>query len=269
MTDYLNPILMGLVEGITEFLPISSTGHLILAEAALGWQGVQGKVFEVVIQLGAILAICVLYFRRLWGVAVRLPSDRGARNFVVAVLVAFLPAAVVGAALHHYIEETLFNPWVVSWALLIGGIAIIVIEKFFDPKDTVTEVEQVTPLLALKIGVIQLLAMIPGVSRSGSTIMGATLLCVSRRAAAEFSFFLAIPVMVGASALTLYKGWHELSAENLDTIAIGFVVAFISALIVVDQFIKFISRHGFTVFGWYRILIGGAMLIWLYAGAGP
>lgn len=263
--DWINPTLMGLVEGITEFLPISSTGHMILAERFLGWEGVPGKVFEVVIQLGAILAICVLYFRRLWGVAVRLPTHPAARNFVVAIGVAFVPAAIAGATLHKFIEETLFNPLVVSWALLLGGIAIIVIERFFDPKDTVTEIEQFTPMLALKIGLIQLLALIPGVSRSGSTIMGATLLGVSRSAAAEFSFFLAIPVMLGASALSLYKGAGELSVANWDSIAIGFVVAFITALIVVDQFVKFISRSGFTPFGWYRVAVGALMLVWIYA----
>lgn len=264
LIDWINPALMGLVEGITEFLPISSTGHMILAENLLGWHGVPGKVFEVVIQLGAILAICVLYFRRLLNVALQLPTHPAARNFALAIVVAFIPAAIVGAALHKFIEQALFKPIVVSWALLLGGVAIIVIEKFFDPKDTVTEIEQFTPMLALKIGLIQLLALIPGVSRSGSTIMGATLLGVSRRAAAEFSFFLAIPVMLGASALSLYKGAGELSAADWDSIVIGFGVAFITALVVVDQFVKFISRHGFTPFGWYRVAIGSVMLIWIY-----
>ncbi|HRJ13077.1 MAG TPA: undecaprenyl-diphosphate phosphatase [Alphaproteobacteria bacterium] len=260
---WLDPALMGLVEGITEFLPVSSTGHMILAQQLLGWQGVTGKVFEVVIQLGAILAVSVLYFRRLFNVVIDLPSKKSAQNFTLAVLVAFLPAAVVGFLAHDYIAAVLFNPLVVSWALLLGGIAIIVIERFFDPVDKYNEVEEFTPMLAFKIGVIQLLALIPGVSRSGATIMGATLLGASRKSSAEFSFFLAIPVMVGASALTLYKNWHELTDADFQAIAIGFAVAFISALIVVDLFVKFVSRNGFTPFGWYRVIIGATMLVYL------
>lgn len=262
--NWLDPALMGLVEGITEFLPVSSTGHMILAEQMLNWQGVSGKTFEVVIQLGAILAICVLYVRRLSNVVIRLPHDRGAQNFTIAVLVAFLPAAVAGFLLHDYIEAVLFNPIVVSWALLIGGIAIVVIEKFFDPVDKYNEVEEFTPMLALKIGLIQLMALIPGVSRSGATIMGATLLGASRKASAEFSFFLAIPVMMGASALSLYKNWSELTDNDFTTIGIGFIVAFISAMIVVELFMRIISRTGFTPFGWYRIAIGAGMLVYLF-----
>jgi undecaprenyl-diphosphatase len=260
---WVDPAIMGLIEGITEFLPISSTGHMILAEQILNWQAPPGKVFEIVIQLGAILAICVLYFRRLLKVVVELPTQKSAQNFTIAVLVAFLPAAVVGFLAHDYIASVLFNPWVVSWALLLGGIAIVMIEKFFDPVDRYHEVEEFTPLLAIKIGMIQLLALVPGVSRSGATIMGATLLGASRKSSAEFSFFLAIPVMLGAAALTLYKNWPELTTADFEAIAIGFVVAFISALIVVDQFVKFISRNGFTPFGWYRIVIGTVMLVYL------
>lgn len=259
MREWLDPALMGLIEGITEFLPVSSTGHMILAEQILNLQ-IPGKVFEIVIQLGAILAICVLYFRRLLNVVVRLPHDRSAQNFVIAVLVAFLPAAVMGFLFHEYIETVLFNPLVVAWALLIGGIAIVAIEKFFDPKDKYHEVEEFTPMLAFKIGAVQLLSLIPGVSRSAATIMGATLLGASRKSAAEFSFFLAIPVMVGASALSLYKNWDGLTDSDLQAIGIGFVVAFVSALIVVELFMRIISRTGFTPFGWYRIMIGAVML---------
>jgi undecaprenyl-diphosphatase len=265
MTDIFTPALMGLIEGLTEFLPVSSTGHLILAEHLLAWQSPPGKAFEVVIQLGAILAVCVVYFARLWRVARGMLTDRGARNFVVAVLLAFLPAMVAGLLLHDVIKALLFNPTVVAWALLVGGIAIVVIEKFFDPRDEFFEVEDFSPKLALQIGLIQLLSLIPGVSRSGATIMGATLLGVSRKAAAEFSFFLAIPVMMGAAALSLYKSWHELSAADLDIIGIGFVAAFVSALLVVRYFVGFVSRHGFAPFGWYRIAAGAVMLFLLAA----
>lgn len=261
--NWLDPLIMGLIEGITEFLPISSTGHMILAEQFLHWQQNPGPAFEVVIQLGAILAICVLYFQRLLKVVVDLPTKKSAQNFTLAVLVAFLPAAVAGFLLHDYIETVLFSPWVVSWSLILGGVAIIIIERFFNPKDQYQEAEDINLKTAFKIGLAQLLALIPGTSRSGATIMGALLFGASRRAAAEFSFFLAIPVMVGASALTLYKNWHALTAADFQIIAIGFVAAFVSALIVVDQFIKLISRIGFTPFGWYRIALGAVMIVYL------
>lgn len=263
MNQWIDALLLGLIEGITEFLPISSTGHMILAERLLGLHTLSGAVFEVVIQLGAILAICLLYFRRLWSVAVHLPTQKSAQNFALAILVAFLPAAVIGFLTHDYIASVLFNPWVVSCALIVGGAAIIIIEKYFDPKDRFDEAEDINLKTAFKIGLAQLLALVPGVSRSGATIMGALLFGASRKASAEFSFFLAIPVMVGASALSLYKNWHVLTAADFELIAIGFVAAFVAAWIVVDWFVGLVSRIGFTPFGWYRIAVGGLMLAYL------
>lgn len=252
--------ILGLVEGLTEFIPVSSTGHLILLVDLLGFQGPPGKVFEVVIQLGAILAVCVVYFTRLWRVLMGLASDPGARRFAAAVIIAFLPAAVIGAVAHGFIKSVLFSPWVVSASLILGGLAILAIEARSRPA-TVGRVEDFSPLLALKIGFFQVIAMIPGVSRSGATILGALLMGVERKAAAEFSFFLAIPTMLGAATYDLYKNRHDLSFDGGILIAIGFVVAFLAALAAVRFVVDFISRHGFTPFGWYRIAIGTIMLM--------
>jgi len=252
--------ILGLVEGLTEFIPVSSTGHLILLVDLLGFQGPPGKVFEVVIQLGAILAVCVVYFTRLWRVLIGLASDPGARRFAAAVIIAFLPAAVIGAVAHGFIKSVLFSPWVVSASLILGGLAILAIEARPRPA-TVGRVEDFSPALALKIGFFQVIAMIPGVSRSGATILGALLMGVERKAAAEFSFFLAIPTMLGAATYDLYKNRHDLSFDGGILIAVGFVVAFLAALAVVRFVVDFISRHGFTPFGWYRIAIGTIMLM--------
>ncbi len=252
--------VLGLVEGLTEFIPVSSTGHLILLVDLLGFQGPPGKVFEVVIQLGAILAVCAVYFTRLWRVLIGLGSDPGARRFVLAVILAFLPAAVVGVLAHGFIKSVLFSPWVVSASLILGGLAILAIESKPRPA-AVARVEDFSPWLALRIGLFQVLAMVPGVSRSGATILGALLLGVERRAAAEFSFFLAIPTMLGAATYDLYKNRHDLTLDGGVLIAIGFVVAFVAALAVVRIVVDFVSRHGFAPFGWYRIVIGAVMLM--------
>ena len=248
-------VLQGLVEGITEFLPISSTGHMILVGEMIGFTGTFAHTFEIVIQLGAILAVCALYFARLWRVLVSLPNSPGARRFVLAILIAFLPAAVLGALLHDFIKNQLFSPTVVAASLILGGIAILVIEpRLGRPK--VRAVEEMSPLLALKIGLAQCMALVPGVSRSGATIMGALIFGTDRKTAAEFSFFLAIPTMFGAVVYDLYKNRSELSFDGAQLIAIGFVVAFVSALVVVRWLIGFVSRHGFTAFAWYRIILG-------------
>jgi undecaprenyl-diphosphatase len=252
-------ILLGLVEGLTEFLPVSSTGHLILVDDLLGFKGPPGQVFEIVIQLGAILAVCVLYFRKLLAVLLGAPRDPVARRFILNLLWAFLPAAVIGALAHDFIKSVLFSPWVVSVSLIVGGIAILVIERV-RPQPIYDDVDTLPPWVAFKIGCAQVLAMIPGVSRAGATIMGALLLRVERRTATEFSFFLAIPTMFGATVYDLYKNRGELSADDLTVIAIGSVVAFLSALVVVRVLIGFISRHGFTPFAWYRLLVGALML---------
>jgi undecaprenyl-diphosphatase len=260
----LQAIFLGIIEGLTEFLPVSSTGHLILAGDLLGFHTETSSVFDVVIQLGAILAVVAGFLPRLTRVAFTLHEDPRSRRFAMAVLVAFLPSAVVGAFAHDFIKAVLFSPWVVSVALIVGGVVLIVIERYL-PSSRVLEVESFSSALALKIGLFQVLSMIPGVSRAGATIIGALTLRVERRAAAEFSFFLAIPTMLGASALDLYKSHQALTMTDVGMIAIGFVAAFISALVVVRTFVGFVGRHGFAPFGWYRIVVGSLMLALLVA----
>jgi len=261
MQIYLEALLMGVIEGLTEFLPISSTAHLLLLGDMLGFEGPPGKTFEIVIQLGAILAVCVVYSHKLWGVATTL-GDKRSQAFVRNVLIAFLPAAVIGATLYKYIKQMLESPTTAATALVVGGVAILVIERMVK-RVRVTEVEDLSPKMSLAIGFCQVLAMVPGVSRAGATIMGSMLLGVERRAAAEFSFFLAIPTMAGATVYSLYKNWSTLSLDGAGLIAIGFVAAFFAALVVVKTFIGFIGRHGFAPFAWYRIAFGGLMLVLL------
>jgi undecaprenyl-diphosphatase len=259
MEIFLQALLLGIVEGLTEFLPVSSTGHLILLGDLLGFQGPPGKTFEIVIQLGAILAICVIYWQRLGHAAMGVASDPQARAFVRNIIIGFLPAMVIGAVAYKAIRSLLESPMVVAVALVVGGFAILVIERMIK-KPKVFSVEEMSIPTALKIGLFQCIAMIPGVSRSGATIMGSLLLGVERKTAAEFSFFLAIPTMIAATAFKMYKDWDTLSFDNLALIAVGFAAAFLSALLVVRAAIAFISRHGFTPFAWYRIVIGSVMI---------
>lgn len=254
--------VMGLVEGLTEFLPISSTGHLVMMETLLNFKGPPGKVFEISIQLGAILAICWLYRGKLLHMAKNLPRDKNDQRFALNIITAFLPAMVLGVLFHKTITEHLFSVPVVATTLFVGGIAILAIEKW-KPAPDVGTLEALTLKRALLIGFCQALAMIPGVSRSGATIMGALLLKVERRVAAEFSFFLAIPTMFAATTYSLLKAWREFSVNDIALIAVGFITAFVSALLVVKWFIGFISRHGFTLFAWYRIILGGTLLAYI------
>jgi undecaprenyl-diphosphatase len=257
-------VLIGVVEGLTEFLPVSSTGHIILAEEVLGFEGPPGKVFEIVIQLGAILAVCLLYRRKILATAQGvLRRDPVSLRFAAAIVIAFLPAAVIGVAAHKYIKSVLFNPTVVAVALIVGGIAILVIERFAQ-RPRMKSLDEVDLKTALYIGLCQCLAMIPGVSRAGATIMGARVFRVDRATAAEFSFFLAMPTMLGATVYDLYKNWSSLDWHGGGTIALGFVTAFVSALLVVRPFVRFISRHGFGVFAWYRIAIGSLALALIF-----
>ena len=258
MQIVLEALFLGIIEGLTEFLPVSSTAHLLLIGDMLGFEGPPGKTFEIVIQLGAILAVCVVYWHKLWGVATTL-GDQRSRAFVRNVVVAFLPAAIIGATAYKYIKQMLEAPLVAAAALVVGGFAILAIERMVK-HSRITEVEDMSPALSLAVGFCQVLAMVPGVSRAGATIMGSLLLGVERRAAAEFSFFLAIPTMTGATVYSLYKNWSTLSFDGAGLIAIGFVAAFFSALVVVRTFIGFIGRHGFAPFAWYRIGFGGLML---------
>lgn len=251
--------LLGIIEGLTEFLPVSSTGHLILAVDLLGFRGPAGHVFEIAIQLGAILAVCWLYRRRFTHVATSLFHDPSARRFVVNLLMGFLPAMIVGALAYGYIKSVLFSPEVVAIALVLGGFAILAIERWH-PRPTVRDVDAITPGRALKIGIAQCVSMIPGVSRAGATIMGAMMFGVGRAPATEFSFFLAVPTMLAATAYDLYKNWSTLGLADLPVLAIGFVTAFLSALLVVKTLVGFVSRNGFAPFAYYRLVVGLAML---------
>jgi undecaprenyl-diphosphatase len=263
LTLFWKTVLIGIVEGLTEFLPVSSTGHIILAEEVLDFQGPPGKVFEIVIQLGAILAICVLYRVKIWSTIVGvLQREQRAVRFAAAVVIAFLPAAVVGVAAHKYIKLLLGNPVVVAVALIVGGIAILAIERYAERPRT-KSLDDVGFKTALFVGICQCLAMIPGVSRSGATIMAARAIRVDRATAAEFSFFLAIPTMLGATVYDLYSNRSTLDWHGGGLIAIGFAAAFVSALLVVHPFVRFISRHGFGAFAWYRIAIGALALVLL------
>lgn len=252
-------LLLGIVEGLTEFLPVSSTGHLILVGDLLGFQGPPGHVFEVAIQLGAILAVCILYFSRLKDVVTGIPTDPAARHFAIVVLLGFLPAAVVGVLAHGFIKSVLFSPYVVCTTLILGGLAIFLVERNLGPSRH-HAVERFPYSLALLVGLFQCLAMVPGVSRSGATILGALMLGVDRKTAAEYSFFLAIPTMFGAVVYDLWKSRDLLAADDAGLIAVGFVAALLSAMLVVRSLIAFVGRYGFTPFGWYRIAVGLGML---------
>jgi len=262
ISSIVDATLLGVVEALSEFLPISSTGHLLLVSDILGFHS-PGDVFEVVIQLGAILSVCVLFFARLSRAVLALPSDPAARRFAASVLIAFMPAAVLGAALHGFIKGVLFSPVVVGFSLVIGGVAILLIERI-RPQARLHSAENLPLLTSLAIGFCQVLAMIPGVSRSGATIMGALLLGVDRKAATEFSFFLAIPTMLGAAAFDLYKNRAIVDVDSLWLIAIGFTAAFLAGLVVVEALLRFVQRYTFRVFGWYRIVFGLIVLAALY-----
>lgn len=264
MQNLIEAIVLGIVEGLTEFLPVSSTGHLLLLGHFLGFES-NGKTFEILIQLGAILAILLVYFRRLLDIALRLPTDPSARRFVLGVLIAFLPAAVIGALAGGFIKAVLFNPFLVCCALIAGGLVLLVVDELeLEVKhDDATKF----PLpMYFKIGAIQCLAMIPGVSRSGSTIVGAMLLGADKRAAAEFSFFLAMPTMAGAFTYDLLKNYKNLSGDDMTLIVVGFIAAFFAALVVVKTFLDYVSRRGFGLFAWWRIIVGAAGLagLWVF-----
>jgi len=285
MADWLAAILLGLVEGLTEFIPVSSTGHLLLAKQALGLDDDPWNTFIVMIQLGAILAVVAVYFVRLWKVLLGLPGkDPAARRFAISVLLAFLPSAILGLLLHDFIKNVLFNTTIVCISLIVGGVALIVLERWSDAgtmglrrrvKDGVVTLEQrelaedamkLSWKTAIGVGLWQCLSIIPGVSRSGATIVGGLLLGVDKKAAAEFSFFLAIPTMVGAFALDFWESRDLITGDVARLIAIGFVVSFISGLFVVRFLVDFVGRYGFAPFSMWRILVGvaGLIAIWAY-----
>lgn len=252
-------ILLGLLEGLTEFIPVSSTGHLLLAGYFMGFDS-PGKAFEVLIQLGAILAILSVYAARLMQIVVDLPRRPETRRFVFGIVLAFLPAVVVGVLAHGFIKEVLFEtPMLICVTLITGGFILLWVDGLkLEPR--YHDVREFPPSLAFKIGVCQVLAMIPGVSRSGATIVGALLLGTDKRSAAEFSFFLAMPTMAAAFAYDLYKNLEIMTPENVTSIALGFITAFFAAVVVVRWLLDFVSRHGFALFGWWRIIVGGVGL---------
>ncbi|WP_296639485.1 undecaprenyl-diphosphate phosphatase [Thiobacillus sp. 65-1402] len=261
----LHALILGLVEGVTEFLPISSTGHLILAGQLLGFNGEKAKVFMIAIQLAAIFAVVWEYRMRLSHVAATLHSEPASRRLAVNLMAGFLPAAVLGFLFYKEIKGYLFNPIVVASALVIGGVLILWAERRRHAVSTPT-VDDLDWRRALAVGFAQALAMIPGTSRSGATIIGGLFLGLSRKAAAEFSFFLAIPTMFAATAYDLYKNWRLFDVHDVPLFMVGGTAAFVSALIAVRTLIKFVSRHDYTLFAWYRIVFGGVVLATAYFG---
>jgi undecaprenyl-diphosphatase len=258
-------LALGILEGLTEFIPVSSTGHLLLAGHFLGFEST-GKAFEVLIQFGAILAVLAGYFTRLWTIMLHLPYDWRARRFVIGVLVAFLPAAIIGALAHDFIEGVLFEtPKLICIMLIIGGLVLFWVDRWA-LKPRYHGILELPLPVCLGIGLFQCLALIPGTSRSGATIVGSMLLGADKRASAEFSFFLAMPTMFGAFVYDLYKNRNALSMDDAWVIAVGFVAAFVVALFVVRTLVDYVSRHGFVVFAWWRLIVGvlglAALMMW-------
>jgi undecaprenyl-diphosphatase len=264
--DLVKAGILGIVEGLTEFIPVSSTGHLLLIDHFFGFADEDfGNTFAVLIQLGAILALLSIYFTRLWSLALGTLTDPAARRFVIGILLAFLPAAVIGAAAHTFIKTVLFNPWIVCFTLIAGGSVLLLVDRL-ELKPRYDDVTTYTLPMYFLIGLSQCLAMVPGVSRSGATIVGAMFLGADKRSAAEFSFWLAMPTMVGAFAYELYKNHAQMSTDNIIIVAVGFVISFIFGWIVVKTFLDYVSRHGFALFAWWRVIVGTLGLIGLALG---
>ena len=257
---------MGIVEGLTEFLPVSSTGHLILTGSLLGFTDDKSKVFDIAIQTGAILAVVIVYWQRLSSAVAHLGDSAAARRFVGNVAIGFLPAGVIGFLAYKSIKAYLFNAPVVATAFIVGGLIILWVERRASLRVRINEVEDMSPLDALKVGFVQCLGMIPGTSRSGATIIGGMLLGLSRKAATDFSFFLAIPTLVGAGAYSLWKERALLSMADLPLFGVGFVVSFLSAWLCVRWLLRYIATHNFVVFAWYRIAFGIVVLATAWSG---
>lgn len=265
MGDLITAALLGLIEGVTEFLPVSSTGHLLLSSHFLGFSST-GKTFEVVIQLGAVLALLTVYFAKLWQVFSTVHRDPVSQRFVASVVLAFFPAVVIGVLAHDFIKTVLFEtPRLIAIMLILGGIVLLFIDRIAPPP-VHTDATTLPFRKALIIGLAQCVAMIPGVSRSGATIVGALLLGVEKRAAAEFSFFLSMPTMAAAVGYDLLKNRDALDFSDFSEIAVGFAVAFVTGVIVVKWLLSYISRHGYQLFGWWRIIVGSIALVALSMG---
>jgi undecaprenyl-diphosphatase len=263
LTMNLKAILLALICGVTEFLPVSSNGHVIVLKELLHFSGPSGKIFELSLQLGAISAVCWLYREKLLRTACGATRNVEDRLFALKILIAFLPAAVMGFVFHHYITEHLFNSHVVAMMLLLGGVIILLVEHM-KPVTKTTSVDTITPMNALVIGLFQVLSLIPGVSRSGSTIVGALLLGIDRKVATEFSFFLAIPIIFIAGIYEVFKNRQDLADSNAFILLVGFAVSFVCAIVVVKWLLKYLSRHSFVAFAWYRIVAGSAVMAFLW-----
>ncbi len=263
MINYLMAAFLGVIEGLTEFLPVSSTGHLILFIDLLGFDAPKGRTFEIIIQLGAILAVVFAYWPKIRDVTFSLHTKAASRHFALVIIIAFLPAMVLGAAFGSTIKTYLFSPLTVGVMLVLGGLVMLVVEKN-RPQPIISSIDEMSYGTALKIGFCQCLAMVPGVSRSGATIIGGLLFGVHRPTAAEFSFFLAIPTMLGATVYAAYKARHEMTLDGAGLIAIGFIAAFITALLVVRRLVAFVSHYGFAPFAYYRIVLGSFVLALLW-----
>lgn len=255
--------ILGLVEGATEFLPVSSTGHLIVASDLLNVNDGRGKIFTIVIQLGAILAVCWEYRTRLYDVLAHAGKNPGAQRFMANLALAFLPAAIIGVTFHDVIKDHLFSPVTVAIALIVGGFAMLWIEKNLPVVDT-HSVDEMDWKHALKVGFAQSFALIPGISRAGATIMGGLLFGLSRKAATEFSFFLAIPIMFAATGYDLFDGWQLLSADDIGMFAVGFITSFFAALFAVKGLLRYVAHNDFHVFAWYRIILGILVLAYFW-----
>ncbi len=269
LTLFLKAVVMGLVEGLTEFLPISSTGHLILAGSLLGFSDDKAKVFDIAIQTGAIFAVILVYWQKIRDTLVALPTQRPAQLFSLNVLIAFLPAVVLGLLFGKVIKAHLFNAEVVATTFIVGGIIILWAERRQSAGDDVVRVhsaDDLSPLDALKLGLVQCLAMIPGTSRSGATIIGGMFLGLSRKAATDFSFYLAIPTLIGAGGYSLYKERAILSLSDVPLFSVGLIVSFISAWVCVRWLLRYIATHSFVVFAWYRIAFGLVVLATGWSG---
>ena len=263
MSDWLIAVLLGIIEGLTEFLPVSSTGHLILAGELVGFTDNSSIAFKIAIQLGAILAVLLVYWQRFWAVGMGLlKAQPGPIAFTRNILLGFVPALLIGVVAYDAIRAAMQTPEIVAIALIVGGIIILLLERIVK-NVRFHSVEEIPFGTALSIGLIQCTAMLPGVSRSGATIMGGLMMGVERKTAAEFSFFLAVPTMMAATVYALWKDRALLSADDLDMIAIGFTAAFVVAVIVVKAFVALVGRYGFAPFAYYRIIVGSAALLWL------
>ena len=263
----INATIMGIVEGLTEFLPISSTGHLILTGALLGFNDERAKVFDIAIQSGAILAVIIVYWAKIRATIVNLNSSKRAQRFAANVFIGFLPAGIIGFTVYKAIKAYLFNPPVVAGAFIVGGFIILWVEKMAKPVARIHDIDDMSGLDAFKVGLVQCLGMIPGTSRSGATIIGGMLLGLSRKVAAEFSFFLAIPTLVGATVYSLYKERAMLSMADLPLFGVGFFVSFFSAWLCICWLLKFIATHDFVGFAYYRIAFGAVVLATAWSGS--